>query len=83
MYIGQVVCSVSGHDKGIFMVVVGQDNKGLLVCDGKHHRIEKPKCKNIKHLRFTSLKLDGQQYQTNKAIRKAIFENFKSYKEEA
>ena len=83
MYIGQVVCSVSGHDKGIFMVVVGQDNKVLLVCDGKHHRIEKPKRKNIKHLRFTSLKLDGQQYQTNKAIRKAIFENFKSYKEEA
>lgn len=83
MYIGQVVCSISGHDKGCFMVVVGEDTKGLYVSDGKYHRIEKPKCKNIKHLRFTDFKLDSQQYQTNKAIRKAIFEIFKGYKEEA
>ena len=46
MYIGQIVCSTSGHDKGCLMVVVGEQNKGLLVCDGKHRRIEKPKCKN-------------------------------------
>lgn len=83
MYLGQVVCSVSGHDKGCFMVVVGEDTDGLYVCDGKQHRTDKPKRKNIKHLRFTDFKLERQQYQTNKAIRKAIFEIFKGYKEEA
>ena len=83
MYIGQIVCSISGHDKGCLMVIVGEQNKGLLVCDGKHRLIEKPKCKNIKHLKFLNYKLDAEQYKTNKAIRKAIFEIFKGYKEEA
>ena len=83
MYSGYIVCSVSGHDKGCFMVVVGQTDKGILVSDGKHHPVDKPKLKNIKHLRFTDFKIPQGQYDTNRSIRKAIFSAFSCYKEEA
>ena len=81
MYKGKIVCSLVGHDKGIFSVVVGQTDKGLLVCDGKLHRLCNPKLKNIKHLRFTEYFVDTE-HLTDKNIRKAIFNKLGTYKEE-
>ena len=49
MEIGRVVCSVSGHDKGLYMVVVGNTADGVLVCDGKERPLQNPKLKNVKY----------------------------------
>lgn len=83
MYLGRIVCSVSGHDKGCFMVVVAEKDDGLLVCDGKLRPLAKPKFKNIKHIKFTEVYLKPEQLQTNKSIRKAIYGCMQGYKEEA
>lgn len=51
MIIGDIVLSKSGRDKGCrYMVADIINEKFLLVCDGKHHSIQSPKTKNIKHV---------------------------------
>lgn len=79
---GLVVCSVSGHDKGLYMVVVGNTPNGVLVCNGKERRLENPKLKNVKHLYKTRYFVTNEQLKTNKALRKAIYGFFGKYKEE-
>ncbi|MDR0819457.1 MAG: KOW domain-containing RNA-binding protein [Oscillospiraceae bacterium] len=44
--------SVAGHDAGTLYLVVGKDKDRVLVADGKHHKQDNPKRKNLKHLRF-------------------------------
>ena len=70
--VGKVVCSAAGRDKGRFMVVVGVNGDFPLVCDGKERPLERPKLKNPKHLRFTNILLEPQQYNSNKALRRAL-----------
>lgn len=83
MYSGQIVCSLSGKDKGYFMVIVGQtDDKYLLVSDGKHRKLDNPKQKNIKHLGFVGKTLSDEQLKSDKSIRKAIYGFMQRYKEE-
>ncbi len=82
MYSGKIVCSLCGHDKGIYSVVVGNKDGRLLVCDGKLHRLDNLKPKNPKHLRFTDFTVNEDDMLTDKKIRKAIFKCFGSYKEE-
>lgn len=50
--IGQLVCSLSGRDRGKFYLVfeIINDNFVYLV-DGDKRRMENPKRKNIRHLR--------------------------------
>lgn len=82
MEVGLVVCSLSGHDKGLYMVVVGNTPNGVLVCDGKERRLENPKLKNVKHLYKTRYFVTKEQLKTNKTLRKAIYGLFRKYKEE-
>ncbi len=70
--IGQVVKSTAGHDKGDLMVIAGFENEKVLVCDGKHRKQEKPKCKNRKHLQETEMFLEPDSMATNKMLRKAL-----------
>lgn len=50
--VGRVVLSKQGHDKGgWFLVVKVQDEKHVLIADGATRKLEKPKKKQIKHLR--------------------------------
>lgn len=50
--LGRIAISKQGHDKGRWMVVVGTvDDRHVLVADGVHRRLEKPKKKQTKHLR--------------------------------
>jgi len=51
--LGSVVISTQGHDDGQFYVVVGENERGILVCDGKFKFLKKPKLKNPAHLRST------------------------------
>ena len=70
--VGKVVCSAAGRDKGRFMVVVGVNGDFPLVCDGKERPLERPKLKNPKHLQFTNLELEPQQYSSNRSLRRAL-----------
>lgn len=47
---GRVVISLSGHDIGRFYLVLCDQEKSVLVSDGKEHRLNKPKLKNKKHI---------------------------------
>lgn len=82
MDIGRVVCSLSGHDKGFYMVVVGKTAEGLLVCNGKQRRKENPKLKNEKHLLVTEYVVAQEWLQTNKSIRRSLYDLLGKYKEE-
>ena len=50
MSVGNVVISLAGHDVGRIYLAVSQDNRYVYVCDGKEHRLNKPKRKNKKHI---------------------------------
>lgn len=51
--IGRLVCSIKGRDSGIFYLIVGlEDENRVLLADGERRKVEKPKRKNIKHLKF-------------------------------
>ena len=70
--VGQVMKSLAGHDKGELMVVAGFEKTKVLVCDGKHRKLEKPKCKNPKHLQATDMLLEPDSMATNKMLRKTL-----------
>ena len=70
--IGQVVKSIAGHDKGDLMVIAGFEKTKVLVCDGKHRKLEKPKCKNPKHLEETEMFLEKDSMATDKMLRKTL-----------
>lgn len=70
--VGQVMRSLAGHDKGELMVIAGFENNKVLVCDGKHRKLEKPKCKNPKHLQETEMFLEPDSMATNKMLRKTL-----------
>lgn len=51
--VGRLVCSVQGRDSGRFYLIVGMENQaGVWVADGEGRKVEKPKKKNVKHLKF-------------------------------
>ena len=66
--IGDFVLSISGRDKGRVHAVVAQDIERCFVyiCDGKTRKVEKPKPKKLKHIKFLS---NGED-----AIKAAILE---------
>ena len=70
--VGQVMKSTAGHDKGELLVIAGFENEKVLVCDGKHRKLDKPKCKNPKHLEATKMLLEPDSMATNKMLRKTL-----------
>lgn len=70
---GTVVRSGAGHDKGDLMLLISVDNRTALVCDGRQRRLEKPKRKNLKHIKATSYILSEEETQSNQRLRKALF----------
>lgn len=51
--IGRLVCSVKGRDSGRFYLVVEiEDESRVRVADGEGRKVENPKRKNVKHLKF-------------------------------
>jgi ribosomal protein L14E/L6E/L27E len=76
-----VVISLNGRDKGKAFFVVGTEELYALLCDGKSRRIDKPKRKKLKHLRFqsksdcrTAVKIRNGEKITNSEVRKALAE---------
>ena len=79
---GNIVCSLAGHDKGIYSVIVGSYEKGYLVSDGKHRGLSNPKPKNPKHLKLTGHSVATEKLVSDKAVRRGIFAEMSAYKEE-
>ncbi|MDD4237560.1 MAG: KOW domain-containing RNA-binding protein [Desulfotomaculaceae bacterium] len=51
--IGRLVCSMQGRDSGRYYLVVGSVNDTrILLTDGEVRKVENPKIKNVKHLKF-------------------------------
>ncbi len=59
---GCIVESVAGRDKGYLFFVLDTIGEYALLVDGKIRRIENPKRKKIKHLRFVALREDVRVY---------------------
>ena len=78
--IGQVVYSIAGRDTGkVFVITQVIDINYVLVSDGDLRRVEKPKKKKIRHLKFSSIIVDSIAQKincgmklTNADIRKAL-----------
>ncbi len=73
MKTGDVVISVSGHDKGRLYVVV-QAGEFSLLCDGRRKLLHNPKKKNSRHLKETGEWVDLSSYNPlyDAHIRKAL-----------
>ena len=56
-YLGHIVTSCAGRDKHRLFAIVGADENAsdgtVYVADGRLRRIEAPKKKKLKHLKFT------------------------------
>ena len=76
---GQMARSDAGHDRGKLYVILEVVGEAVLLADGIHKTIEKPKKKNIRHVRRMNYidpaidaKLNGTDSLNNEDIRKAI-----------
>ena len=70
--IGRIVYSKAGSDKGRILVIVGKTEEKVLVCDGKRHKLKKPKIKNPKHIILSEEMLNMNEITTDKLLRKAL-----------
>ncbi|AEG58617.1 KOW domain-containing RNA-binding protein [Desulforamulus ruminis] len=52
---GQLVSSTQGRDAGRFYLVLDKSDLFVMVTDGKFRGLEKPKKKNLKHLKIWPL----------------------------
>lgn len=48
---GQMIRSDAGHDKGKIYVILKVEGESVLLADGVNKTLEKPKKKNIRHVR--------------------------------
>ena len=48
---GQMALSDAGHDRGKLYVILEVQGESVLVADGLNKTVEKPKKKNIRHVR--------------------------------
>ncbi len=69
--LGTVVIATAGRDAGRMFVIVGTQGKDALIADGKTRKLEKPKRKNIKHLKATNTVLQTEDL-TDKGLRKKL-----------
>jgi ribosomal protein L14E/L6E/L27E len=69
---GMIVKSDAGRDQERFYVVVRAGEGFAYIADGKRRPLEKPKRKNIRHLKGTSCFIDLTQADTNPRLRRAL-----------
>lgn len=84
MQVGQVVISLSGHDKGEYFIVTKVDKEYLFLADGKTRQIDRPKKKKEKHVQKTNYiakdiqeKIENALGVSNADLREAV-ENYKN-----
>jgi ribosomal protein L14E/L6E/L27E len=65
---GLIVCATAGRDQGKYFMVVGCDDRFVLLADGKHRKLSHPKRKSRKHIRTTGACI-AQEQITDKKLR--------------
>ena len=70
---GSVVTAAAGRDSGGQFVVTGLDGNFCFIADGKSRKLDKPKRKNIKHIRTTDSMIDLNEI-TDKKLRRLLRE---------
>lgn len=69
--VGDIVESLAGHDKGKLHLIVSLDESYAEIVDGKLRKLEAPKKKKLKHLKFIC-KQDKYEALTDKKIRELL-----------
>ena len=74
-----IVISLNGRDEGKYFFVLGVEDEFVLLADGKGRKIEKPKRKKLKHIKFAaksecrvSEKIRNNEKITNSDLRRAL-----------
>ena len=74
-----IVQSDAGRDKGKLFFVLNVEGEYLLLADGKFRKVEAPKRKKRRHVRFVtsketgvSQKITGEEKITNSELRRAL-----------
>lgn len=70
---GSVVKAIAGRDNEGYFVVTGAEDGYCFIADGKSRKLESPKRKNIKHLRFTNSMIELNDI-TDKKLRTQLRE---------
>lgn len=68
---GSVVIADAGRDSGGFFVVTDIDGSFCYIADGKSRKLDKPKRKNIKHIRTTDSMIELNDI-TDKKLRTVL-----------
>jgi len=70
MNIADIVISLNGRDAGKRFIVIGIEDEYALIANGKGRRLEKPKRKKIKHIKYEGKASSGitQKLQTAEKI---------------
>lgn len=69
---GNVVEVLAGHDAHALYVVLSTENGYVALANGKERLLEKPKRKNVKHIRKTNHMLELSGMDTNRRLRNAL-----------
>lgn len=70
--IGSVVQSTAGRDRHSLQLVTALQGKRVLLTDGKAHPFDRPKSKNIRHIKDTGLQINIDSVTGNKALKKML-----------
>jgi len=49
---GNVVISTAGHDKDEIYLIINIDGKFAVLADGKKRKLDNPKTKNLRHVKY-------------------------------
>ncbi len=79
--VGDIVLSKMGRDSGKHYIVMEVEENYAYICDGDHHKVDKPKKKKLKHIKATGAtseyvagKLAEGVKVTNTELRRAVLE---------
>ncbi|MBQ8928229.1 MAG: KOW domain-containing RNA-binding protein [Oscillospiraceae bacterium] len=70
---GSVVRCIAGKEKDGYYVVTKVQEGFVLLADGRHRRLAKPKRKNVRHIRLTQTVVELQG-MTDRALRMMLRE---------
>jgi ribosomal protein L14E/L6E/L27E len=65
---GQIVKSLAGHDKDSCYMVVRAEGNFVWVADGKRHRLNDPKKKNIRHVQSIRTYIPDDERDKDEAV---------------
>lgn len=72
MKAGALVKSTAGHDKGWLYIVLRTEEGFVYAADGKHHGLDSPKKKRLKHVALLPGETDVSRLLCDAHVRKAI-----------